>query len=132
MTRPVPPARSCCRKFCSATTPSSPRGQEVFGPVATISKADGEDDALRLANDTVYGLSSGVYTQNAERGLRFALHTQAGTTHINDTTVHDDAHVAFGGEKASGLGRSGADWVVDEYTTHHWVSLQHAPREFRY
>ncbi|MFC7818960.1 hypothetical protein [Streptomyces sp. NPDC057367] len=49
----------------------------------------------------------------------------------NDTTVHDDAPIAFGGEKASGLGRFG-DWVVDEFTTHHWVSLQHAPREFRY
>ncbi|MFD8454767.1 aldehyde dehydrogenase family protein [Streptomyces coelicoflavus] len=106
--------------------------EEVFGPVATICKADGEDDALRLANDTEYGLSSGVYTQDTERGLRFALHTQAGMTHVNDTTVHDDAHVAFGGEKASGLGRFGGDWVVDEFTTHHWVSLQHVPREFRY
>ncbi|MFH9728885.1 aldehyde dehydrogenase family protein [Streptomyces sp. NPDC017260] len=107
-------------------------GEEVFGPVATVIRADDEEDALRLANDTEYGLSSGVYTRNTDRGLRFALRMQAGMTHVNDTTVHDDAHIAFGGEKASGLGRFGGDWVVDEFTTHHWVSLQHAPREFRY
>ncbi|MER7052478.1 aldehyde dehydrogenase family protein [Streptomyces sp. NPDC000351] len=107
-------------------------GEEVFGPVATVIRADDEEDALRLANDTEYGLSSGVYTRDTDRGLRFALRMQAGMTHVNDTTVHDDAHIAFGGEKASGLGRFGGDWVVDEFTTHHWVSLQHAPREFRY
>ncbi|MFC8104359.1 aldehyde dehydrogenase family protein [Streptomyces sp. NPDC057363] len=106
--------------------------EEVFGPVATVIRADDEEDALRLANDTEYGLSSGVYTRDTDRGLRFALRMQAGMTHVNDTTVHDDAHIAFGGEKASGLGRFGGDWVVDEFTTHHWVSLQHAPREFRY
>ncbi|MBB5939788.1 aldehyde dehydrogenase family protein [Streptomyces zagrosensis] len=106
--------------------------EEVFGPVATVIAADGEEDALRLANDTEYGLSSGVYTRDVERGLRFALRVQAGMTHVNDTTVHDDAHIAFGGEKNSGLGRFGGDWVVDEFTTQHWVSVQHAPREFRY
>ncbi|MGK9465193.1 aldehyde dehydrogenase family protein (plasmid) [Streptomyces sp. G6] len=106
--------------------------EEVFGPVATVIRADDEEDALRLANDTEYGLSSGVYTRDADRGLRFALRMQAGMTHVNDTTVHDDAHIAFGGEKASGLGRFGGDWVVDEFTTHHWVSLQHAPRDFLY
>ncbi|KAF3463849.1 aldehyde dehydrogenase family protein [Streptomyces sp. Tu 3180] len=106
--------------------------EEVFGPVATLVRADDEEDALRLANDTEYGLSSGVYTRATDRGLRFALRMQAGMTHVNDTTVHDDAHIPFGGEKASGLGRFGGDWVVDEFTTHHWVSLQHAPREFRY
>lgn len=106
--------------------------EEVFGPVATVIKADDEETALSLANDTEYGLSSGVYTEDTDRGLRFALRIRAGMTHINDTTVHDDVHVAFGGEKDSGLGRFGGDWVVDEFTTHHWVSLQHAPREYQY
>ncbi|QKW38466.1 aldehyde dehydrogenase family protein [Actinomadura sp. NAK00032] len=106
--------------------------EEVFGPVATIIKADDEDHALHLANDTEYGLSSGVYSGDRDRGLNFALRVQAGMTHVNDTTVNDDVHIAFGGEKASGLGRFGGDWVVEEFTTDHWVSLQQRPRDFQY
>ncbi|WP_208776653.1 aldehyde dehydrogenase family protein [Streptomyces griseorubiginosus] len=102
--------------------------QEVFGPVATLIRADGEADALRIANDTEYGLSSGVFTRDVERGLRFAQQVEAGMTHINDTTVHDDVHAAFGGEKASGVGRFGGRWVAEDFTTHHWISIQHKPR----
>lgn len=102
--------------------------REVFGPVATLIRADGEADALRIANDTEYGLSSGVFTRDVERGMRFAQQVEAGMTHINDTTVHDDVHAAFGGEKASGVGRFGGRWVADDFTTHHWISIQHKPR----
>ncbi|MEV5150251.1 aldehyde dehydrogenase family protein [Streptomyces sp. NPDC052727] len=102
--------------------------EEVFGPVATLIRAHGEDDALRIANDTRYGLSSGVFTRDVERGLRFAHQVEAGMTHINDTTVHDDVHAAFGGEKASGIGRFGGRWVAEDFTTHHWISIQHRPR----
>ncbi|MDB1089833.1 aldehyde dehydrogenase family protein [Streptomyces sp. ACA25] len=103
--------------------------EEVFGPVATIIRAEDEEDALRLANDTEYGLSSGVFTRDLERGVRFAQRVEAGMTHVNDTTVHDDVNAAFGGEKASGLGRFGGHWVFDEFTTEHWISVQPAPRE---
>ncbi|MEU4244775.1 aldehyde dehydrogenase family protein [Actinoplanes sp. NPDC026619] len=102
--------------------------EEVFGPVATIIKADGEQDALRIANDTTYGLSSAVFSGDVERGIAFALRVEAGMTHVNDTTVHDDVHVAFGGEKQSGLGRFGGDWVLEDLTTRHWVSVQHERR----
>ncbi len=106
--------------------------EEVFGPVATIIRAQDEEDALRIANDTDAGLSSGVFTEDVERGLRFALRVEAGMTHINDTTVHDDVHIAFGGEKASGLGRFGGHWVAEEFTTQHWISIQHKPRDLIY
>ncbi|MEE1926806.1 aldehyde dehydrogenase family protein [Streptomyces sp. TRM 70351] len=106
--------------------------EEVFGPVATIIRAQDEEHALRLANDTPYGLSSAVCTRDEDRGLRFALRVEAGMTHVNDTTVHDDAHSAFGGEKDSGLGRFGGEWAVDEFTTHHWISFQHAARDYPY
>ena len=102
--------------------------EEVFGPVATLIRADGEQEVLRIANDTEYGLSSGIFTRDVERGLRFAQRVEAGMTHINDTTVHDDVHAAFGGEKASGIGRFGGKWVTDDFTTHHWISIQHKPR----
>ena len=106
--------------------------EEVFGPVATIIRAEDEDDALRIANDTSYGLSSAVFTSDLERGIAFALRIEAGMTHVNDTTVHDDIHVAFGGEKQSGIGRFGGDWVLDEFTTQHWVSIQHDARQLPY
>ncbi|MFG2249819.1 aldehyde dehydrogenase family protein [Spirillospora sp. NPDC048823] len=104
--------------------------EEVFGPVITIIRADGEDDALRIANDTGYGLSSAVFTEDVERGVRFALRVDAGMTHVNDSPVNDDSNTAFGGEKASGIGRFGGRWAIEEFTTDHWVSVQHAGRSF--
>jgi aldehyde dehydrogenase (NAD+) len=50
--------------------------------------------------------------------------------HVNDSPVNDDANTAFGGEKSSGIGRFGGRWAIDEFTTDHWVSIQHEPREY--
>lgn len=104
--------------------------EEVFGPAITITEAHGEEEALRLANDTEYGLSSAVHTSDAERGVQFALRLQAGMTHVNDSPVNEEDNTAYGGEKLSGLGRFGGTWSVDEFTTHHWVSLQHSRRPY--
>jgi aldehyde dehydrogenase (NAD+) len=104
--------------------------EEVFGPVITVLRARDEEDALALANDTDYGLSSAVFTGDPERGARFALRVQAGMTHVNDAPVNDDANTAFGGEKASGIGRFGGDWALEEFTSDHWISIQRTPREY--
>jgi aldehyde dehydrogenase (NAD+) len=104
--------------------------EEVFGPVATIISAESDDEALEIANDTEYGLSSAVFTRDTDRGVAFALKVRAGMTHVNDQPMNDENHVAFGGEKSSGLGRFGGDWAIEEFTTDHWVSVQHVPREF--
>nr|WP_313901266.1 aldehyde dehydrogenase family protein [Mycobacterium sp. SMC-4] len=104
--------------------------EEVFGPVMTVIRADGDDDALRIANDTEYGLSSAVFSRDVNRAVRFGRRIQAGMTHINDAPVNDEANTAFGGEKSSGIGRFGGQWAVDEFTTDHWVSVQHAPRTY--
>lgn len=104
--------------------------EEVFGPVITIIRAAGEDDALRIANDTEYGLSSAVFTNDAHRGVRFALGVEAGMTHVNDSPVNDDANTAFGGEKASGIGRFGGHWAIEEFTTDHWITIQETQRPF--
>lgn len=104
--------------------------EEVFGPVITVIPAAGEDDALRMANDTPYGLSSAVFTGDLERGTAFALRVEAGMTHVNDSPVNDDANTAFGGVKASGIGRFGGQWAVDEFTTEHWITVQRTPRSF--
>lgn len=102
--------------------------EEVFGPVATVIRAADEEDALRIANDTEYGLSSAVYTRDAERGVRFARRLRAGMTHVNDSTLNDEANTAFGGEDHSGLGRFGGEWAMEEFTADHWISLQHTRR----
>ena len=104
--------------------------EEVFGPVITVIRARDEQDALRIANDTEYGLSSAVFTRDVERGVRFARRVDAGMTHVNDSPVNDDANTAFGGEKASGIGRFGGRWAVEEFTTDHWVSVQHETRRY--
>jgi aldehyde dehydrogenase (NAD+) len=106
--------------------------EEVFGPVATIIKATDEKNALAIANDTTYGLSSAVFTQDIDRGVKFARGVEAGMTHVNDTTVHDDVHAAFGGEKQSGYGRFGGDWILEDMTSQHWVSIQHVRRALPY
>ena len=104
--------------------------EEIFGPVVGIIKADDEEHALALANDTEFGLSSAVYTRDLTRGTRFARRIEAGMTHVNDITVNDEAHVMFGGEKNSGLGRFNGQWAIDAFTTEHWVGV--APGEAKF
>lgn len=103
---------------------------ESFGPVVPIIEAANEEDALRLANMSDYGLSSAVCTRDTERGLAFALQIDAGMTHINDMTVADEQHMPFGGEKNSGLGRFNGDWILEEMTRTHWISIQHTPHPY--
>ncbi|GAA3373829.1 aldehyde dehydrogenase family protein [Streptomyces sannanensis] len=104
--------------------------QEISGPVVLLVSFDGEDEAVRIANDTPYGLSGAVHTGNAERGVRFAKRVVTGMFHVNDSTVHDEPRVAFGGEKHSGFGRLNGDATVEAFTTHKWISVQHGRTEF--
>jgi aldehyde dehydrogenase (NAD+) len=104
--------------------------EEVFGPAITIIRANSDEHAIELANDTEYGLSSAVHSGDHERALHVALRLQAGMTHINDAPVNEEDNTAYGGEKQSGLGRFGGEWSIDELTTHHWVSVQHTRRPY--
>jgi aldehyde dehydrogenase (NAD+) len=104
--------------------------QEIFGPVAQIIRAKDEADALRIANDTDYGLSSSVFTRDLERGVRFARSIEAGMAHVNDQPVNDLPFSPFGGEKNSGIGRFNGRWAIDAFTTDQWVTVQHAPRPY--
>jgi aldehyde dehydrogenase (NAD+) len=103
---------------------------EQFAPVAPIIKADGEEEALRLANATEYGLSSAVFTRDLSRGVRFARRIEAGMTHVNDISVQDQPFNMFGGEKNSGIGRFNGDWIISELTTDHWITVQETPRHY--
>lgn len=104
--------------------------EEIFGPLVGILRAEDAEHALELANDTEYGLSSAVFTESLERGVQFARRIQAGMTHVNDIPVSDAPNAPFGGEKNSGIGRFNGDWAIDEFTTVHWITVQHTPRSY--
>ncbi|MEU8935179.1 aldehyde dehydrogenase family protein [Streptomyces sp. NPDC048409] len=104
--------------------------QEVFGPVAFLIPFDGEEEAVRIVNDTPYGLSGAVHTGDVERGVAFAQQIDTGMFHVNDGTVHDEPVVPFGGEKHSGLGRLNGEGTVDAFTTQKWISVQHGRSGF--
>ena len=87
---------------------------EVFGPVLAVVPFTDEDEAIRLANDTQYGLGATVYTTDIRRALRAAKGIRAGTFGINGYTV--EPHAPFGGFKESGLGREGGRAAIESYT----------------
>ncbi|MCF6524986.1 aldehyde dehydrogenase family protein [Streptomyces sp. JJ36] len=104
--------------------------QEVFGPVAVIIPVDGEEEAVRVANDTPYGLGGAVHTGDIQRGIAVARRIDTGMIHVNDATVADEPIVPFGGEKHSGLGRLNGEQMVEAFTTTKWISIQHRRSAF--
>jgi len=98
--------------------------EETFGPVAIVLKANGVDDAVKIANDSQYGLSSGVMTRDEEKGLAVARRLETGMVHINDSSVNDEPHVPFGGVKNSGVGRHDGQASIDTFTEMRWITLE--------
>lgn len=103
---------------------------EIFGPVAPIIKAEDEAEAVHIANDSPYGLSGSVFTEDLYRGVEVAKKVKTGMIHVNDQSVNDEAHVPFGGEKASGVGRFNGEWALEKFTTVKWISVQSGYRDF--
>jgi aldehyde dehydrogenase (NAD+) len=103
---------------------------EIFGPVATIIRVANDDEAVRVANNTEYGLTSGVLCRDEGRAARLARQIRAGMTHINDIPAIDMPQMPFGGEKNSGLGRFGSKGMIDAFTREHWISIQHTKPQY--
>jgi benzaldehyde dehydrogenase (NAD) len=112
------------------TTAMSLYRDESFGPVVGIIAANDEADAIRIANDTQYGLSAAVFTRDAVRGLRVARQIRSGMCHINGPTVHDEPQMPFGGVGASGYGRFGGKAGLNEFTELRWITLESQPGHF--
>ncbi len=89
--------------------------EEIFGPVACVIPFDGEEEAVRLANDTVYGLSGSIWTRDGARALRVARAIETGTISVNSNTSVR-VSTPFGGFKQSGLGRELGPDALDQYT----------------
>ncbi|KAL8392609.1 hypothetical protein RB595_002706 [Gaeumannomyces hyphopodioides] len=95
---------------------------ESFGPTVSLFEVESEDEAVRLANDTEYGLTAAVFTEDLRRGLRIAGRIESGAVHINNMTVHDEPGLPHGGAKSSGYGRFNAsgleEWVKTKVVTY--------------
>ncbi|KAK6385859.1 hypothetical protein LTS17_001431 [Exophiala oligosperma] len=89
--------------------------EESFGPAVSILEFDSDDEALRLANESIYGLSASIFTENVPRALRIARQIDAGAVHINSMSIHDEQQLPHGGTKSSGWGRFGVPWSFDEF-----------------
>ncbi len=104
--------------------------EESFGPVVTVIAVDGPDEAVRVANDTEYGLSAAVFSEDVPAALELAHRIESGICHINDTTVQDEPQMPFGGVKASGFGRFGGRAALEEFTELRWITVQDTPRQY--
>lgn len=98
--------------------------EESFGPVKPIIRVKNEDEAIRVANDTEYGLSSAVFSRDAQRAMAVAERLQTGICHINGPTVSDEPQAPFGGVKDSGYGRFGGTSGITEFTVLRWITIE--------
>ncbi|ESZ42139.1 aldehyde dehydrogenase [Mesorhizobium sp. L2C066B000] len=98
--------------------------EESFGPVKPVIRVKGEDEAVRVANDTEYGLSSAVFSRDIRRAMAVAARIEAGICHINGPTVGDEAQMPFGGVKGSGYGRFGGKASIAEFTDLRWLTIE--------
>ncbi|MBY4795323.1 aldehyde dehydrogenase family protein [Burkholderia multivorans] len=104
--------------------------EESFGPVKGIVRVDGEEAAIRCANDNAFGLSSAVFSRDVARALRVAARIESGICHVNGPTVHDEAQMPFGGVKDSGFGHFGGKAGIAAFTDLRWITVQTAPRHY--
>ena len=105
--------------------------EEIFGPVASVTSFSTDDEAIRLANQTEYGLSAAVISRSIGRAMAIGNRLYTGLLHINDQTVHDEPHIPFGGRGASGNGgRIGGPANWEEFTQWQWVTIKDSPLRY--
>ena len=100
--------------------------EEVFGPILAVTRVSNAQEAVTVANDSEYGLSSSVFSSDIEHARAIANQIHCGICHINRSTVDDNPHAPFGGVKASGYGRFGGRWAFDEFTELRWITSEKA------
>jgi acyl-CoA reductase-like NAD-dependent aldehyde dehydrogenase len=104
--------------------------EETFGPVTTIVRVKGAEEAVRVANDTEYGLAAAVFGRDVTRALDVARRIDAGHVHVNGSTVQNEPQAPYGGMKNSGYGRFDGRAVIDEFTELKWVTVEPAGQAY--
>ena len=104
--------------------------EESFGPVVCVIRARDDDDAVRLANDSEYGLSAAIFSKDVARAINLAGRVRSGICHINGPTVQDEAQMPFGGVGASGYGRFGGHAGIAEFTDLRWITIETQPGHY--
>lgn len=107
--------------FADVTTSMAIAKEEIFGPVLVIIKVDNFDEAVRVANDVEFGLSSAIFTSSISKALTFVERTEVGLTHVNIPSAHKEPQLSFGGIKHSGTGLPEAGKTGIEFFTQHKV-----------
>lgn len=102
--------------------------EEIFGPVLAIIRYEGEGEAIRIANDTIYGLSAAVWSRDIQRALRVGRRLRAGTVWVNDFHLVSPA-APFGGYKQSGIGREHGVWGLRQYQETKYIRVDQVPRK---
>ena len=104
--------------------------EESFAPVVGIIRVADEEEAIRVANDSDYGLAAAVFTGDPARGLRVARRVRSGICHVNGPTVHDEAQMPFGGVGFSGYGRFGGKAGIEAFTELRWITIAGEPGHY--
>jgi acyl-CoA reductase-like NAD-dependent aldehyde dehydrogenase len=104
--------------------------EETFGPITTVVRVKGVDEAVAVANDTAYGLSAGVFGGDVHRALSAALRIDCGSVHVNGATVQNEAQAPYGGMKDSGYGRFDGRAVIDEFTELKWITIEPSVQQY--
>lgn len=105
---------------------------EIFGPATVIHVVDSAEEAIELANDTDYGLTAGVISENLKEALSVANRIESGIVHVNDQGIADEPMAPFGGVKNTGYGRFGGDNGVNAFTVTRWITVQEEGRPPQY
>ena len=104
--------------------------EETFGPITVVVRVKNAAEAIAVANDSAYGLSSGVFGRDVNRALMVAMELEYGSVHVNGSTVQNEAQAPYGGTKNSGYGRFDGRAVIDEFTELKWLTIE--PQEQQY
>jgi len=105
--------------FTDVTPDMTIAQEEIFGPVLSVFEVSSYDEAVEVANNTKYGLSSSIYTENVQRSFQAMMDLEAGITYVNGPTIGAEAHMPFGGVKGTGNGHRDGGWAAFEFFTEH-------------
>jgi acyl-CoA reductase-like NAD-dependent aldehyde dehydrogenase len=104
--------------------------EESFGPIVAVSRVNDVPEAIKLANDSEYGLSAAVFGRDIARAMSVAERIDSGICHVNGSTVHDEAQMPFGGTKASGYGRFGGKAGIESFTELRWITIETQAKQY--